>query len=67
MKLVEFFSYLKPDEVISVVDQYGTMVEPIEYQKMTYIEVKESLDAEVVQVYYDSGDNSLTIEIVFDD
>ena len=67
MKLAEFFTYLKPDEVISVVDQYGTMVEPIEYQKMTYIEVRESLDAEVVQVYYDSGDNSLTIEIIFDE
>lgn len=67
MKLKEFFTYLKPDEVISVTDEYGTIVEPVEYQKMPYIEVKEYLDAEVVQVYYDSGDNSLTIDVALDD
>lgn len=67
MKLKEFFTYLKPDEVISIVDEYGTIVEPVEYQKMPYIEVRESLDAIVTQVYYDSGDNSLTIDIAFDE
>lgn len=67
MKLKEFFTYLKPDEVISIVDEYGTIVEPVEYQKMPYIEVSESLDAVVVQVYYDSGDSSLTIDVAFDD
>ena len=67
MKLKEFFTYLKPDEVISIVDEFGVIVEPVEYQKMPYVEVKESLDAEVMQVYYDSGDNSLTIEIAFDE
>lgn len=67
MKLKEFFTYLKPDEVISIVDEFGVIVEPVEYQKMPYVEVSENLDAEVVQVYYDSGDNSLTIEIAFDE
>jgi hypothetical protein len=67
MKLKEFFMYLKPDEVISVTDEYGTIVEPVEYQKMPYIEVNEYLDAEVVQVYYDSGDNSLTIDVALDE
>ena len=64
MKLKEFFTYLKPDEIISIVDEYGTIVEPVEYQKMPYIEVNEYLDAEVVQVYYDSGDSSLTIDVI---
>ena len=67
MKLKEFFMYLKPDEVISIVDEYGTIVEPVEYQKMPYIEVNEYLDAEVVQVYYDSGDSSLTIDVALDE
>ena len=69
MKLKEFFTYLKPDEVISIVDEFGVIVKPVEYQKMPYVEVSESLDAdaEVVQVYYDSGDSSLTIEITFDE
>lgn len=67
MKLKEFFTYLRPDEEISIVDEYGTIVEPVEYQKMPYIEVNEYLDAEVVQVYYDKGDSSLTIEVTLDD
>lgn len=67
MKLAEFFNYLKPDERISIVDEYGTIVEPVEYQEMPYFKVSESLDAEVTQVYYDSGDNSLTIEITFEE
>ena len=67
MKLKEFFMYLKPDEVISIVDEYGTIVEPVEYQKMPYVDVREVLDAEVVQVYYDSGDSSLTIDVALDE
>ena len=66
MKLVEFFSYLKPDEVISIVDNFGLIVEPVEYQKMSYVEVREVLDAEVMQVGFDKEDNSLTIEIDYD-
>ena len=67
MKLKEFFMYLKPDEVISIVDDFGLYIEPVEYQKLPYTAVNESLDAEVVQVWYDHDDNSLTITIAFDD
>jgi hypothetical protein len=67
MKLAEFFNYLKPTEVISIIDEFGLYVEPVEYQKLPYTAVSESLDAEVIQVHYDHDDNSLTITIAFDD
>ena len=66
MKLKEFFTYLKPDERISIVDNFGLIVEPVEYQKMSYVDVREVLDAEVMQVSYDHEDNSLTITIDYD-
>ena len=66
MKLKEFFTYLKPDEVISIVDNFGLIVEPVEYQKMSYVDVREVLDAEVMQVGFDHEDNSLTITIDYD-
>ena len=67
MKLMEFFKYLKPTEVISIVDDYGLYVEPVQYKNLTYALVSESLGAEVIQVSYDHDDNSLTITIAFDD
>ena len=66
MKLKEFFTYLKPDERISIVDNFGLIVEPVEYQKMSYVDVREVLDAEVMQVGFDHEDNSLTITIDYD-
>lgn len=63
MKLKEFFKYLKPTEVISIVGDFGLIVEPVEYQKLHYIKVSEILDAAVMQVSYDHEDKSLTIEI----
>ena len=66
MKLKEFFTYLKPDEVISIVDNFGLIVEPVEYQKMSYVDVREVLDAEVMQIEFDHEDNSLTITIDYD-
>lgn len=63
MTLAEFFKYLKPNEVISIVDDFGLIVEPVEYQKLPYVEVSESLDAAVMQVSYDHEDDSLTITI----
>ena len=67
MKLAAFFNYLKPTEVISIVDEFGLYVEPVEYQNLKYSSVSESLGAEVIQVSYDNEDNSLTITIAFDD
>lgn len=67
MKLVEFFRYLKLDEVISIVDDYGLYIEPVQYKNLSYTAVKDVLGAEVIQVSYDHDDNSLTITIVFDD
>ena len=68
MKLAEFFSYLKPDEVISIADDAGWLVvRPVEYQNLKYSSVSDSLDANVVQVHYDKEDESLTITITFDD
>lgn len=68
MKLVEFFDYLKPTEVISIADDAGWLVvKPVEYQNLKYSSVSDSLDANVIQVHYDHEDNSLTITIAFDD
>lgn len=67
MILKEFFKYLKPDEVISIVDEFGLYIEPVEYQKLPYASVSESLGAEVIQVSYDHEDNSLTITIADDE
>jgi hypothetical protein len=68
MKLAEFFDYIKPTEVISIVDdEFGIVVDPIAYQDLKYIEVYEVLDANIIQVSYDHDDNSLTITIAFDD
>ena len=36
MKLAAFFNYLKPTEVISIVDEFGLYVEPVEYQNLKY-------------------------------
>ena len=67
MKLVEFFKYLKQTEVISIVDEFGLYIEPVQYKNLPYTAVKDILGAEVIQVSYDHEDNSLTIEIAFDD
>ena len=68
MKLVEFFKYLKPTEVISIADDAGWLVvRPVQYQNLKYSSVSNSLNANVIQVYYDNEDESLTITITFDD
>lgn len=63
MKLKEFFTYLNPYECISIVDEYGYVVTPINYRDLKYTDIYECLDLEVLQIGYDKDDDSLTITI----
>lgn len=63
MKLKEFFMYLNPYETISIVDEYGYVITPINYRDLKYTDIYECLDAEVLQIGYDKDDDSLTITI----
>lgn len=63
MKLKEFFTYLNPYETISIVDEYGYVITPINYRDLKYTDIYECLDEEVLQISYDKDDDSLTITI----
>lgn len=63
MKLKEFFTYLNPYETISIVDEYGYVIAPINYRDLKYTDIYECLDTEVLQIGYDKDDDSLTITI----
>ena len=67
MKLKEIFKYLKPNERISITGEYGLIVDPIEFKEIKLMDAYEVLDDEILSVYYDKEDNSLTIELIIDD
>ena len=66
MKFKELMTLLRPNERISITNELGLICGPKLFKDITLSEGYEILDDEVMEVYYDREDDSLTIDLALE-
>ena len=63
MKLKELLKVTRPDTVVCVFDDMGAYNDPAPLREIGVPALIHELEREIISVYYDSDDNSLSIEL----
>lgn len=63
MKLKDLLEVICRDQRICVVDNFGPHNDPAPLNEVPITSLISSVDREVVTIYYDNDDNTITIEL----
>lgn len=63
MKLKELLRVIKRSQKVSIFDSYGELCEADDVGNLHLIPLMDSINRKVINVFYDSNDNSISIEL----
>lgn len=63
MKLKELLRVIKRSQKVSIFDSCGELCEADDVGNLRLVELMSDIDRKVINVFYDSNDNSISIEL----